>query len=204
VAGTLATALSGNTYATGDDTFNRTYAVMSRQFTLNEGTYATGNTTQQQALTDINALADFANSGQAGRAVSAANALCYNATGFDPCSYTASDPVSFGTTDDIACIRQYAMTTPTLLYAANAGLFQQPASYWSQFKTWGDVVSNLQWYKQVADNPPGPNNSNNQPASSSMQDIQNAYQIQRNAIFNVYGITLPVVELTCPPYTPSS
>lgn len=197
--GTLATALAGNTYAPADDLFNRTYAIMSRQFTLNEGTYATGNTTQQQALTDVNKLAAFANSGQAGRAVSAARALCYDASGFDPCSYTATDAVSFGTTDDVACIKSYAMNTPSLNYAANAGLFQQPASYWSQFKTWGAVVSNLQWYKYVADNPPGPNNPLNQPASGSVTDIQAAYTIQANAMYDVYGVSIPIVQSSCPP-----
>lgn len=189
-AGTLATALSGNTYATGDDTFNRTYAVMARQFTLNEGTYATGNTTQQQALTDINNLAAFANTQPGTRASAAAQNLCLG-TAFNICTYSPSDTGPF----DMDCIRS---TATGMGYAANAGLLTLSASYWTQFATWQDVLNDLQWFKAAADVPPGPN-SVNKPASTSVADIQAAYQVQRNAIYNVYGITLPTVEMTCPP-----
>lgn len=201
VAGTLATALSGNTYATGDDTFNRTYAVMARQFTLNEGTYATGNTTQQQVLTDINNLAAFANNTQQSPLVTmAARKLCSDST-IDLCSsYGPSDVAQF----DLECIRRYAISKG---FAANAGLLARGDSYWNDktlLPNWQAIMDNVHWYKTVADTPPGPTNLLNQPKSSSADDIQTAYQVQRNAIFDVYGITLPTVELTCPPYTPSS
>jgi hypothetical protein len=167
---------------------------MSRQFSLQEGTYATGQTTQQQVLADVAALANFSNTQPPTRATAAAQNLCLG-TYFDPCAYGPSDTGPF----DIDCIRA---TATGLGYAANAGIFNQPPSYWTQFATWQDVLNDLQWFLNAANEPPGPN-SVNQPKSSSVADMQAAYQVQLNAMYNVYGITLPSVQMSCPPVSPS-
>jgi hypothetical protein len=86
-------------------------------------------------------------------------------------------------------------------YAANAGLLTLGDSYWNNaqtFPTWQVVLNNLQWYKGAADVPPGPN-SVNKPASASAADIQAAYNVQITALYDVYGISLPPVQMTCPP-----
>jgi hypothetical protein len=192
-AGTLAQALSSGQYATADDSFNRTYAAMSRQFTLNAGTYATGKTTTAAVIADSQALANFANSGASGRARAAAESLCYG-TPFDPCSYSPADAGPF----DLSCIRTVAVQQ--FGYASSAGLLTLGDSYWnnsSTFKTWQDILNNLNYWKAVADNPPGPNNMANPLTSTSSADIQSAYTLQQNALRNVYGIILPQVTLTC-------
>jgi hypothetical protein len=192
--GTLATALQGSTYATADDTFNRMNAIMSRQFTLNESTYATGAATVDQIDADVRRLRDFANGTNTGRATSAAMAMCYG-TPFDFCNYTTSDTGNF----DRECIRSVA--TNTYGYSANAGLLALDDTYWNptppRFATWGDVLANLQWWKTTADN---------QPVllpGASTDDIQAAYSLQRQAMWNVYGISMPVVNITCPVATSS-
>ena len=192
-SGYLATVLRSGNYASNDSTFNQVYGVMSRQFTLNPGTYASGQTTAAAVVADSQALANFANTGPVGRSRNAAANLCYG-TPFDPCSYTAADTGPF----DISCITQIAINTYG--YAANAGLVTIGASYWNNattFPTWGDVLSNLNKWKLAADNPPGPNNLGNPLTSTAPADIQAAYEFQKLAIFNVYGVTLPDVTLTC-------
>jgi hypothetical protein len=199
-AGYLATVLRSGNYATNDSTFNQVYGIMSRQFTLNPGTYATGQTTAAAVVADSQALANFANTGPAGRPRNAATNLCYG-TPFDPCNYTTADTGPY----DLACISQIAINTYG--YATNASLLTLGDTYWNKgwlppsgtptFATWGDVLNILQWWKTVADNPPGPNNTANLLISTSTVDIQNAYGLQRAAILNVYGVNLPEVSLTC-------
>lgn len=191
-SGLLGSTLLSGRYAT-DDNFNQVYGAMSRQFTLNAGTYATGQTTAAAAISASQALANFANTGPTGRARSAANALCYGSA-FDPCSYTTADVGPF----DLTCISQIA--TGQYGYTANAGLLALGDSYWNNattFPNWGAVLTNLTWWKTVADNAPGPNNLANPLTSTSSADIQKAYQTQQQALFNVYGINLPTVNLSC-------
>jgi hypothetical protein len=85
-------------------------------------------------------------------------------------------------------------------YTANAGLLTLGDAYWNNattFPNWGKVIEILIWWKTVADNAPGPNNLANPLTSTSSDDIQNAYDLQRGALNNVYGINLPAVNLTC-------
>jgi hypothetical protein len=190
--GSLVQKHLGGSYVQEGDAVSRLNDVMSRQFSLNLNTYQTGNATVQQVMNDSASLANFANSGT-GRAAAAARDLCFSAGSFDICSYTSSDPGPF----DLGCIRQVALSYG---YAANAGLLTLGNDYWNNattFPNWGAVLNNLNWWKSVADQPPGPNNSANLLTSTSPDAIQKAYQLQRTAMNNVYGISLPAVQLAC-------
>lgn len=193
-SGLLGSTLLSGRYASNDSQFNQVYGAMSRQFTLNAGTYATGQTTVAAVIADSQALARFANSGSTGRAHAAANAICYG-TAFDPCSYTTSDTGPF----DLSCIRQVAMNTYG--YSSNAGLLKLGDEYWNNsgtFPNWGKVLENLGWWKAVADVPPGPNNLSNPLTSVSSSGVQKAYELQRTGLSNVYGINVPDVNIACP------
>jgi hypothetical protein len=187
------TLQSGGTLA-GNPAFTTAFSALPpNQFTLNAQTYASGQTTMATVIADSQGLARFARTGPPSRAQSAANALCYGGQ-FNPCSYTTADTGPF----DLSCIRQIAMGQYG--YTANAGLLTLGDAYWNNattFPNWGKVIEILIWWKTVADNAPGPNNLANPLTSTSSDDIQNAYDLQRGALNNVYGINLPAVNLTC-------
>jgi hypothetical protein len=198
-SGLIGSTLLNGTFPTdttplsGGATFGQLSSIVNRQFNLDTNTYASGQTTAAAAISLSQGLANFANTGAVGRSRDAANALCYGSA-FDPCAYITTDTGPF----DLSCIRQIA--TGQYGYTANAGLLTLGDAYWNNattFPNWGKVIEILIWWKTVADNAPGPNNLANPLTSTSSDDIQKAYDLQRGALNNVYGINLPTVNLTC-------
>jgi len=174
--GGLAQAL-GSGYAGSSDSFNAANKyLLQRGFTLNSGLVNDGRVAVQDALSSVSGLKTLANTGDGSRTNEAAMNLCFG-TPFNPCQITAADAPPF----DSQCITQTALG---MGFSASGSIL--PAvigmDFWNQFKSWGDVVNELNWVKAVADKGPS---------------FTGTPAMQQTAIGQVYGLSVKYPKQGC-------
>lgn len=171
--GALAQAYGSGTWpAQNTQVANTNQILMQRGFTLPTGVLQDGQIAVQDALNAFSALkAATADPTLDAQAQGAAANLCLG-TAFNPCAFQPTDTGPF----PASCISQ---TAQGMGYSADGALLPQ-TSFWNSLPSWSEVVSNLSWWKQTADNP--------QPQQPSLQT---------QAINNVYGISVKPPQQGC-------
>jgi hypothetical protein len=174
--GTLATALASGGYAGDDNTVTRMNNTMSAYgWSLNAHLLNDGKMTVNDALGAVGQLRSMAGRGDGSRETGAAANLCFG-TAFNPCAMSPSQPGPWDSYVD--CITEVAMGKG---YSPQGNILpgRTNISYWNQFRTWADVLANLDAWMAAAHNSADPTK-------------------QAQAIENVYGLNLNFPPQACP------
>jgi len=151
--------------------------LQERGFTIDQGVIKDGRISVDKALATVKAVKAQADAVDGSRMTAAAANLAYG-TPFNPCPSSRSEPGPH----DANCIRKAALA---MGYSPEGGILPERfgMAYWNKyFKTWGDVLTGLKWWKDVADKGPsfygGPDD-------------------QTNAISHVYGVGVKFPKTGC-------
>ena len=125
--------------------------IAERGFMIPSGIILDGRVTAQSAINTVSNIKTWSTDSNP-RTASAAKNLCFG-TAFDSCGFNATDPRPFSA----SCITKVALAAGwlsqgTAMPSANIGV-------WNNLATWGDVIAQVNSWKQIADTP-GPNQLN--------------------------------------------